>query len=86
MSRKSRRRVLVEAEVYGDPDAGVDGLAVFEGGFEAVELDGREGFFVETHAEGLDDARILRVAVGIDNDGDDADALILLTDWDCTLR
>ena len=69
---------LVEAEVYGDQDSCVDGLAVFRGGFETVELDCFKRLFVEAHAERLDDARVLRVAVCIDNEGDHADALKLL--------
>ena len=68
----------IQMKVDLDADVGGNRFAVFRGWFEAVFLDGFEGFFVEAEAEGARDLRIPWVAVGVDDDRDDADSLILL--------
>jgi hypothetical protein len=76
--RKIEKLLLVHSKIDLDVDERGHGFAVFHRWFEAVPLDGLECFFVKTHAEGTSDSRILRVTVGIHDDGDDADSLILL--------
>ena len=73
-------RDLVEAEVDLDGDHDGDwGVAVFQGGLELVFTDGFESLFIESHAEGSNYAGVLGIALGIDDEGDEADTLVLGT-------
>ncbi len=71
-------KLSVEAEVdlYVDVDRN-GGFAVFHGGLELVLADGFHSLFVEAHAEGADDMDILRISLRVNNESDEADALVL---------
>ena len=69
---------LVEAEVdfYIDVD-GDGGFAVAHRGLELVFANRFHGFFVEAHAEGTDNVDVLGVALSVDDETDQTNALIL---------
>src|SRR5580692_2188097 len=66
----------VDAEVDFDVDGYGYGFAFVERGFEFVLTDGFDGFFVEAHAEGAGDVDLLGIALRVDDEGDEAEALI----------
>ena len=70
---------LVKAEVNSNCDADRDRVALAHRWFEVVFADGFEDFFIEAHAESAKDARVLRIAMSVDDDGDHAHALIFGT-------
>src|ERR1035437_3822252 len=68
----------IQAEVDFDGDHHWNGgFAVFHGRLELVLADRFKGLFVQAHAQGADYAGILGVALRVDDDGDEADTLVL---------
>ena len=67
---------LVQAEVHHDGHADGDGLAILFRGLEAVAENGFESLFIEAHAQGTNDAGILRISLSVDDDRNCADSLI----------
>src|ERR1700735_2897649 len=68
---------LEHPEVDLDGDQHGHRFAVLRSGLELVAANRFDGFFIESHSKALNDARILRVAVSIHDDRDEADTLIL---------
>ena len=69
---------LVELEVDLDVYSDRNGVSVFHGGLEAVVIDCIDCFLVEGRLKAFDDMHILRNAVQIDDESDDAYSLDLL--------
>ena len=67
----------VQVEIDFDGHFDFDGMAVFLAGFEAPGFDRLERLFVEAHAQGVHDAEIRGLAVGIDDEHQSARALVL---------
>src|SRR5277367_1819189 len=68
---------LVNPEVDDDVDLDRDGLAAKIGGLKFVLLNGFDGLLVEAHAEGARDVDVLRISLRVDDDRDNAYALVL---------
>jgi hypothetical protein len=66
----------VKAEGDFNADADRDWLAVFHCGGELPSLDGFDGFFVETHADGPQNPQVVGTAVGA-NDNVEYDASLV---------
>ena len=67
----------IESEVHLDCDHGWNRSgSVFQSGLELVLPDRFDRIFIQSHAKRAHDANILRVALGVDDQRDDAHALV----------
>src|ERR1700722_7145556 len=67
----------VQPEVHLDCDSYRDWFAVLFCGLELVSENGFKRFFIEAHAKMANDVQVLRIALGVDDQRDGADALEL---------
>src|ERR1700731_4257999 len=76
LDRMFQRQVSVQVEVDFDSHLHVHGMSIFLAGFEAPRLYRLDGFFIQSHAEGIHHANIGGAAVGGDDDHQRAGSLI----------